>query len=109
LNAKLPARVKDITNKRWNRLRAVRFSHLKNGTSYWEFVCDCGKHKTVRASDVKSGATKSCGCLGKTKDVLSISQFLKLLDSISVGDFLETKYGSIEKVKGNTFFLRKKK
>ncbi|WP_050983113.1 hypothetical protein [Cupriavidus basilensis] len=27
--------------------------------------CDCGKLKTIRANNLRSGATKSCGCLLK--------------------------------------------
>lgn len=27
--------------------------------------CDCGKIQTVRAGDLKSGKSKSCGCLNK--------------------------------------------
>lgn len=55
----------DITGQRWNRLVAVRFSHVskKNYNAYWVFKCDCGVEKVINASQVKIGSTKSCGCL----------------------------------------------
>lgn len=31
----------------------------------WKCVCDCGTEKNVRACDLKSGRTKSCGCYMK--------------------------------------------
>lgn len=40
-----------------------------NGATYamWNCECQCGTLKIVRASHLLSGATKSCGCLGKDK------------------------------------------
>jgi hypothetical protein len=35
------------------------------GNSMWNCVCDCGNSKTVEGSHLRSGATKSCGCLSK--------------------------------------------
>lgn len=36
----------------------------KSGRSIvtWECICDCGKHVTVRANNLMSGNTSSCGC-----------------------------------------------
>jgi len=31
--------------------------------SYWLCKCDCGKEKIIRGNDLKTGRTKSCGCL----------------------------------------------
>jgi hypothetical protein len=35
----------------------------KHGKRTWLCVCDCGKHTTVAASQLKGGKTRSCGCL----------------------------------------------
>lgn len=53
-------------------LKGQRFGYLtvkkRVGTSedrkaLWRCKCDCGKLTTVRSSDLKSGNTKSCGCM----------------------------------------------
>ena len=58
--------MKDITNIRFNKLLAVTFHHRnkieKRGT-YWNFLCDCGKEVVLRIDSVKTGNTKSCGCI----------------------------------------------
>lgn len=30
---------------------------------YWRCICDCGQTRNVAANNLKSGATKSCGCI----------------------------------------------
>ncbi len=32
---------------------------------YWRVKCDCGTEKTIKATVVRTGVTKSCGCLQK--------------------------------------------
>ncbi len=44
-------------------LTALRFLELRNHHAYWLFKCDCGNEKALPASPVRSGNTKSCGCL----------------------------------------------
>ena len=55
----------DMTGVKVNRLTAIRFSHVhaKKRIAIWEFMCDCGKTHFARATDVRSGHVKSCGCL----------------------------------------------
>ena len=53
-------RVVDITGERVHSLVVVRRSGSKNGNSYWECNCDCGKIHYATASDLK--VIKSCGC-----------------------------------------------
>lgn len=50
----------NLQGQRFGRLIAVREILLER--SYWECLCDCGNLKTVRASRLRSGTTKSCGC-----------------------------------------------
>lgn len=57
-------RIKDLTGQKFNRLTAIAFSHKDSGNKvHWLFECDCGENLTARGSEVKRGATKSCGCL----------------------------------------------
>lgn len=53
----------DISNKRYGRLVAVKFSKVERGRTYWECKCDCGNTCFVELSKLTSGHTKSCGCL----------------------------------------------
>lgn len=41
---------------RWSVLSCIK-------EPYWQCRCDCGTVRTVRASSIKSGHSKSCGCL----------------------------------------------
>ena len=50
---------------KYNRLTAIKFSHKAKTNQHWLFKCDCGNEKIISVSYVKSGATKSCGCLRK--------------------------------------------
>lgn len=55
--------VNDIAGQRFGRLLATEFEGTDaNGNAMWRFACDCGRDKSARASDVKRGDVKSCGC-----------------------------------------------
>lgn len=58
----MPAAI-DITGQRFGRLTAVRFAYAKSGRRMWECKCDCGNVTVCAPNNLKSGATKSCGCL----------------------------------------------
>jgi hypothetical protein len=64
---KLSGHAKDITGLRFGRLLAVSpigISEKKgNREVVWECLCDCGKKISVIGSPLRSGHTKSCGCL----------------------------------------------
>lgn len=56
----------DLTDKTFGRLTVIKFSHLKTGgKAYWECQCDCGNQSVVGGYNLRSGHTKSCGCLSK--------------------------------------------
>ena len=48
----------DLTNKRFGRLIA-----LERKGNDWICECDCGNQKDIKAYRLRSGRTKSCGCL----------------------------------------------
>jgi len=57
-------RREDLTDKVFGRLTAIKLDHITNrGHAYWVCKCLCGNIKIVRASHLKEGAVKSCGCL----------------------------------------------
>ena len=59
-----------LTGKRFARLTVTGFAgRTNNYRKLWKCKCDCGKEILVTESHLKSGGTKSCGCL--KKDILS--------------------------------------
>jgi len=55
---------KDLTNKRFGRLVALKLvGKNKHRKSLWLCKCDCGNETTVTINGLTSGNTKSCGCL----------------------------------------------
>ena len=55
----------------YNRLTILSFSHNdKRSRKYYLVKCKCGKELIVHGSSLKSGNTKSCGCLIKDSSEL---------------------------------------
>ena len=58
----------DIAGHRFGRLTAIKPIGIIRGTSTtWLCICDCGKEINVAIKDLRSGNTKSCGCLWRDK------------------------------------------
>ena len=57
----------DLTGRRFGFLVVKKRigTEEKNRRATWECKCECGKTVVVKAVDLKSGNTKSCGCLHK--------------------------------------------
>lgn len=56
----------DLAGKRFGRLTVIRFLELderENKTRAWLCKCDCGSLVQVNANKLKTGHTRSCGCL----------------------------------------------
>lgn len=53
----------DLTGQRFGRLVVVARHKAERGVK-WECRCDCGRSSVVYGPNLKSGGTKSCGCLG---------------------------------------------
>jgi len=53
-----------LPGQKFNRLTCIGLDHVgKHNRSHFLFRCDCGKEKIILGSLVKSGNTRSCGCL----------------------------------------------
>ena len=50
-------------SKRFGRLTVKNQCTPKNGIAYWTCICRCGNEIIVPSGHLKSGHTKSCGCL----------------------------------------------
>jgi hypothetical protein len=55
--------IKDMVGKKFGRLFVVIFDKVKNGHAFWNCQCKCGNNKSIDGSKLRSGMTKSCGCL----------------------------------------------
>ena len=59
-------KIVDITGKTFGRLKVVKMAkHKKNEFVNWWCECACGNKVCVRGNNLKSGTTRSCGCLRK--------------------------------------------
>ena len=54
----------DLEGERFGRLVVGRyFGRGKDGISLWQCRCDCGLNRVVHSRNLRSGNTRSCGCL----------------------------------------------
>ena len=53
----------DETGNKYGRLTVIGIVNNEKTGTYWSCKCDCGNHKVVLGSSLRSGNTKSCGCL----------------------------------------------
>jgi hypothetical protein len=57
----------DITHQTFGRLTAIGRAPNKGRRTVWVCKCDCGNTISVDTSALRSGNTKSCGCLQKER------------------------------------------
>lgn len=65
-------RFEDITGLIYGRLKVIKISH-KNKQYFWECICDCGNKLITSGNRIRSGKTKSCGCIVASQNKLSNS------------------------------------
>lgn len=54
----------DLTGRRYGRLVVIRFGHRgSRRQSFWLCRCDCGAEVEIPSGNLKSGGSRSCGCL----------------------------------------------
>lgn len=69
------AGAEDLRGQRFGRLVAIERDYsLQGGKPKWFCQCDCGNITSARASSLKSGDTKSCGCIRHEQAVDLIGQ-----------------------------------
>lgn len=61
------AKFEDLVNKKFGRLLVTGYHGRRGAKSKWNCVCDCGSPAIVFANCLKSGMTKSCGCIRKER------------------------------------------
>lgn len=50
----------DLTGQKFGKLTAIH--RIEGGSSKWLCKCDCGKERTVYATNLMNGKSTSCGC-----------------------------------------------
>ena len=71
-------KINEIGN-RYGKLVVIGESEKHKGKEYyWICKCDCGETTTVRGTDLRSGKTKSCGCLRYSQEDLTGQKFGRL-------------------------------
>lgn len=76
LNKLQKSKIKDITGQKFGRLIALYFTKsIKTRGAYYMCQCDCGNKIEVKATNLRKGNTKSCGCLKAEK--LATSKYKK--------------------------------
>src|SRR6266849_3584458 len=69
----MPARIKNIIGQRFGRLQVIATAGRdKNSSAVWRCLCDCGEFKKIAGASLRSGYTKSCGCLSTETRLQSI-------------------------------------
>ena len=58
----------DLTGQRFGRLVAVARCGAKRGSALWLCKCDCGNDCKVTHRELKTGDTRSCGCIRKERN-----------------------------------------
>lgn len=65
-------RVKDLTGQRFGRWTVLELAERRRSgktmTLYWKCRCDCGTVKIIRGGNLKTGNTKSCGCINAERN-----------------------------------------
>lgn len=57
----------NLVGEKYGRLTVVEFVKLQKHKTYWKCVCDCGLTVIATGNNLRSGNTKSCGCLKRER------------------------------------------
>jgi hypothetical protein len=55
----------DLTDRRFGKLIVLKEAGRRNGFVTWACICDCGLETIVGGENLRSGNTRSCGCILK--------------------------------------------
>lgn len=58
----MPSRL-NLVGETYGQLVVLEFAGIKWGKTMWKCLCSCGTYKVICSRPLRSGETKSCGCL----------------------------------------------
>lgn len=64
----------DLSGKTFGILTVIERSANSNKHACWVCRCECGTVKAIRGGHLTSGASKSCGCINRTQNGLSMTR-----------------------------------
>jgi hypothetical protein len=66
----------DLVGIRFEKLVVMKLDHMdKQYGGVWKCLCDCGIETIVKGINLKSGQTKSCGCLSESNITTEIKKY----------------------------------
>lgn len=73
------SKIIDLTGQRFGRLTVIERSGkvTKDHNICWKCICDCGNIKNIASGTLRSGNTKSCGCLRKDACEISVKKSIE--------------------------------
>lgn len=84
---------KEMIGNRYGRLLVTKRTEKKtsNGCFIYECLCDCGKVKEISGVSLRTGNTKSCGCLAKE----IATEQAKLLQEDNMKNLSNNRFGKL--------------
>jgi hypothetical protein len=61
--------MRNLTGMKFGRLTVIEYSHKEGSYRFWKCQCDCGNVRIVKADNLASGNSQSCG-KHKIKDII---------------------------------------
>jgi len=80
----VPAGIENLIGQRFHNVIVKSYAGKnKHGQHMWNYICDCGKEKTARKSELKDGRIKSCGDLKNCSFAFTISSLAHAIHGLS--------------------------
>ncbi|KRM73382.1 AP2 domain-containing protein [Secundilactobacillus collinoides] len=85
----------DLTNRRFGRLVVLQFDsrNAVNQNAMWLCQCDCGERVVVDGVRLRSGTTRSCGCLRRELSKKRVQKNAQFQHYVGQTDQLTTRQG----------------
>ena len=95
--------------KKFGKLTIIsEAEYIKNTRVKWLCQCDCGNSKIASARELKSGDTKSCGCLSKSLFLIKAQQMriakTKYTPEIAAAHYIWRRHYKQRRIKSDNFF-----
>lgn len=85
----------DLTGQRFGRLTVIRYDHAEHDGAHWLCKCDCGTEKVLAGYSLRSGKTKSCGCLNAEASRAKLEKAREALKARPRKDLTGQRFGRL--------------
>lgn len=86
----------DISGSRYGRLVVLKYDHTdKEGRACWQCLCDCGNVVVVSGKSLRTGNTKSCGCLNSEASMAKLEKARAALKARPRKDLTGQRFGRL--------------